>query len=106
MIATTSQRVGPFCVSRVRYNVPGTSEYREQEWTIPYTGTAVALDKSGAGTRLAAVGSAFAEWLAGSPYAAEIKPDQLLSYLNGVPAEYGVDPRPHKLEWMLHQAKT
>jgi len=106
VIETASQGEGPIGVFRVRYKVPGTGDYREQEWTIPYTGTAVALDKAGAGTRLAAVGCTFAEWLAGSPYAAEVNPDQLLAYLNGVPAEYGVDPRPHRLEWMLHQAKV
>jgi Mg-chelatase subunit ChlD len=106
VIETAPQGEGPLGVFRVRYKVPGTNDYREQEWTIPYTGTAVALDKAGAGTRLAAVGSTFAELLAGSPYAAGINPDQLLSYLNGIPAEYGVDPRPHKLEWMLHQAKA
>ena len=88
VIETTSRGEGPIGVFRVRYKVPGTGDYREQEWTIPYTGTAVALDKAGAGTRLAAVGCVFAEWLAGSPYAAEANPDQLLSYLNGVPAEY------------------
>lgn len=105
-IETAPLGEGPIGVFRVRYKVPGTSNYREQEWTIPYTGTATPLDKAGAGTRLAAVGSAFAEWLAGSPYAAEVNPDQLLSYLKGVPAEYGVDPRPHKLEWMLQRAKA
>jgi Mg-chelatase subunit ChlD len=106
VIETASQGHGPIGVFRVRYKVPGTGDYREQEWTIPYTGTAVSLEKAGAGIRLGTVACAFAEWLAGSPYAAEVNPDQLLAYLNGVPAEYGVDPRPHRLEWMLRQAKA
>ena len=106
VIETAPQGQGPIGVFRVRYLVPGTHEYREQEWTIPYTGSAVSLDKAGAATRLAAVAGALAEWLAGSPYAAEITPDVLFPYLNGVPAEFGADPRPHRLEWMLHQAKA
>jgi hypothetical protein len=56
--------------------------------------------------RLAATAGAFAEWLAASPYAAEVTPDRLLGYLNGVPETYGADPRPKKLEWMIRQAKS
>ena len=47
----------------------------------------------------------FAEWLAASPYAQAVTPDELLGYLNGVPETYGADPRPEKLEWMIRQAK-
>ena len=56
--------------------------------------------------RLAATASAFSEWLASSPYAAEVTPDRLLGYLSGVPEVYGADARPKKLEWMIRQAKS
>lgn len=50
--------------------------------------------------------SAFSEWLASSPFAQEVTPDQLLNYLGGVPEIYGADARPKKLEWMIRQAKS
>jgi len=56
--------------------------------------------------RLSATASEFSEWLASSPYAQEVTPDQLLNYLGGVPEIYGADARPKKLEWMLRQAKS
>ncbi len=97
---------GPLATVRVRYKIPGTRDYREQEWTVPYTGNAVSLEQASPAMRLAATASAFSEWLAGSPYAPEITPDHLLSYLNGVPEVYGADARPKKLEWMIRQAKS
>jgi len=56
--------------------------------------------------RLAATASAFSEWLAASPFAGEVNPNQLLNYLSGVPEIYGADGRPKKLEWMIRQAKS
>ena len=97
---------GPVATVRVRYKVPGTSDYREQEWVVPYTGGAVLLEQANPAMRLAATASAFSEWLATSPYAGEVTPDRLLSYLSGVPQVYGADGRPKKLEWMIREAKT
>jgi Ca-activated chloride channel family protein len=97
---------GPLGTVRVRYRVPGTQEYREQEWVVPYNGSAPALEQSSPALRLAATASAFSEWLATSPYAGEVTPDRLLGYLSGVPEVYGVDTRPKKLEWMIRQAKS
>jgi Mg-chelatase subunit ChlD len=97
---------GPLAIVRVRYKVPGTTEFHEHEWPVPYTGNAVALELAGPAIRLAAVASAFSEWLASSPYAAEVTPDSLLGLLSGVPEVYGADGRPKKLEWMLRQAKS
>jgi hypothetical protein len=91
---------------RARYKVPGTGEYREQAWDVPYTGTGVALDQASPAMRLAATACAFSEWLATSPFAAEVSTDQLLQYMNGVPQFYGADGRPAKLEWMIRQAKS
>jgi hypothetical protein len=106
VVDVSSRGEGDLAVVRVRYKVPGTVEYREQEWPVPYTGTAVALEQASSATRLAATASAFSEWLVSSPYAAEVTPDRLLAYLNGVPEVYGLDPRPRKLEWMIRQAQT
>ncbi|MGO8676018.1 MAG: YfbK domain-containing protein [Limisphaerales bacterium] len=97
---------GPLGVVRVRYKVPATGEYREQEWTVAYTGSAVPLEKAGPALRLAAVAGAFSEWLASSPFAAEATPERLLGYLGGVPDAYGPDARPRKLEWMIRQAQS
>ncbi len=96
---------GPLATVRVRYKVPGTSDYHEHEWEVPFTGNAVPLDQAGAAMRLAVVSSEFAEWLAASPYATEVSPDALLRYLAGVPEQYGVDGRPAKLKAMIQQAK-
>jgi anti-sigma factor RsiW/uncharacterized protein YegL len=97
---------GPLAVVRVRYRVPGTTDYHEHEWPVPYTANAVALKRASLAMRLAATASAFSEWLVSSPYAGEVTPDRLLGYFSGVPEVYGADARPKKLEWMIRQAKS
>jgi Mg-chelatase subunit ChlD len=97
---------GPLCTVRARYRDPGTSDYHEHAWEVPYTGAATPLDKATPAMRLAASAAAFSEWLAGSPFASEITLDKLLNYLNGIPAVYGADTRPQKLEWMVRQTKS
>jgi len=56
--------------------------------------SAISLEQASPAMRLAATTSAFSEWLASSPYAAEVTPDHLLGYLSGVPEIYGADARP------------
>jgi len=97
---------GPLGTVRVRFKVPGTSDYREHEWPVPYDGAAKPLEQSAFPMRLATTAAAFSEWLVSSPYAAEVAPDRLLSYLSGVPESCPADPRPKKLEWMIRQAKS
>jgi hypothetical protein len=97
---------GPLCTVRARFRIPGTGDYREHAWDVPFNGGAVALEQASPAMRLAATASAFAEWLASSPYAAEVTPDRLLGYLSGVPEVCGADARPKKLEWMIRQAKS
>jgi Mg-chelatase subunit ChlD/uncharacterized protein involved in exopolysaccharide biosynthesis len=97
---------GPLAIVRVRFKVPGTSDYREHEWAVPFTGNAVSLEQASPAMRIAATASAFSEWLVSSPYAAEVTPDRLLGYLGGVPEIFGADARPKKLEWMIRQAKA
>ena len=97
---------GDLAVARVRFKVPGTDDYREHEWTVPYLGASAPLDQSTPSLRLAAVAGAFAEWLVSSPFAGEVTPDALLSLLRGVPAQFGADTRPQRLEAMIRQAKS
>ena len=97
---------GPLCTVRVRFRIPGTADYREHAWDVPFNGNAVALEQASPAMRLAVTGSALSEWLASSPYATEVTPDRLLGYLSGVPEVYGADARPKKLEWMIRQAKS
>jgi hypothetical protein len=69
-------------------------------------GTVPALDQSSPAMRLAATAGAFSEWLAASPFAQEVTPDELLKDLSGVPQVYGADQRPAQLETMIREAKS
>ena len=93
-------------IVRVRFKVPGTVDYHEHEWTVPFQALAPAMEHASSSMRLAAAASAFSEWLAQNPYAAEVTTDRLLAMLDGVPAIYGADARPAKLESMIRQAKS
>lgn len=97
---------GPLGWVRARFRIPGTQEYREQEWVLNYTGPSPTLDHAAPTLRLAATAAAFAEWLASSPFAGEVTPDLLLRSLGDAPGTFGVDPRPRKLEAMIRQAKS
>ena len=91
---------------RVRFRDVASGEYRERSWEVPYSGPTTTLEQAAPSLRLAATSAAFSEWLAGSPFAAEVNPDRLLPLLQGVTEHFGADPRPKKLEWMLRQAKA
>jgi len=106
VIQTNPEGEGPIGIVRVRYREPETGLYREHEFEVPYLGPALPLDMSAASLRLATAASAFSEWLASSPYAAEVETDRLLALLGGVPEYYQLDPRPKQLEWMVRQAKS
>ncbi len=97
---------GPICTVYVRYRTPGTSDYTEHAWAVPYEGASPALDKASPAMRLAATASAFSEWLAGTPYAADVTLNSLQSYLRGIPEFYGIDARPKQLETMLREARS
>jgi Mg-chelatase subunit ChlD len=97
---------GDLATVRVRFKVPGTSDYREHAWPVPFNGPAQPLDHASPALRLAGTASAFSEMLAGSQFATEVTSDALLRLINGVPRDFGADPRPQKLEWMIRQAKS
>ncbi len=96
---------GPLCTVRCRFKIPGTTDYREQAWDVPFTGNALSLEQASPAMRLAGSAAAFAEWLVASPFAAEVTPDRVLGVMSGVPEVFGADSRPKKLEWMIRQAK-
>jgi Mg-chelatase subunit ChlD len=106
VIETNPQGDGPIATVRVRYRLPGTADYQEHEWAVPFSGNAVSFEQASPAMRLAGSAAAFSEWLGSSPYAAEITPDRLIMYLSGVSTVYGADPGPQKLEWMVRQAKA
>src|ERR1019366_890191 len=87
---------GPLRPVRVRLRIPGTADYREHAWGVPFTGNALPLEQSTLALRLAATASALSEWLASSPYAGDVTTDRLLGYLSGVPEVYGADAHPKK----------
>jgi hypothetical protein len=105
-VETKPDGAGPVATVYVRYRIPGTQDVRERSWTVEYDSTAPALDQSSPAMKLAAVSAEFSEWLAASPFAQEVTPDELLKDLSGVPQVYGADPRPAQLEWMVRQAKS
>ena len=105
-VETKPDGTGPVATVYVRYKIPGTMEIQEHSWDVPYNGNAPALGQSSAAMRLAATAGAFSEWLAASPFAQEVSPDELLKDLSGVPQIYGADQRPKQLEWMIRQAKS
>jgi Mg-chelatase subunit ChlD len=105
-IETDASGQGSVGTVRVRYREPESGKYLEHEWQIPYNGAAVAFDSAPASMRLAGSATAFAEWLAKSPYAGQVTLDQLLNYVRDVPTAFAPDSRPRELEGMLRQAKT
>ena len=105
-IETKADGAGPISTVRVRYKIPGSTDYREHSWDVAYTGNSPALEQSSAAMRLAAVAAAFSEWLSESPFAQQIELDDLLKILRGVPKIYGPDERPKKLERMIQEAKN
>ncbi|HSY17876.1 MAG TPA: von Willebrand factor type A domain-containing protein [Candidatus Acidoferrales bacterium] len=105
-VETKLDGTGPVAAVHVRYKVPGTTDYQEHSWDVAYEGNVPALEQASAAMRLAGTASAFSEWLAVSPFAQEVTPDELLKVISGVPEIYGADERPKKLEWMIRQAKS
>lgn len=106
IVEVDSAGAGPLAIVRARYKDPDTGLYHEREWAVPYNGTSPELSQSTPSLRLATAASAFSEWLAMSPFAAEVSPEALLPLLSGVPEVYGADSRPNNLEWMIRQAQS
>ena len=104
-VETKPDGTGPIATVRVRYKVPGTADYQERSWEVPYAGNALSLERSSAALRLAGMAGAFAEWLAQSPHAQQVSPAELLKIISGVPQIYSADERPKQLEWMIREAQ-
>jgi Mg-chelatase subunit ChlD len=106
VIQVNAQGVGPLGIVRVRYKVPASGGYVEQQWVLPCESAVPRLERASPAMRLAVTAASFAEWLARSPYAEEVSPAALQSVLRGVPEAYAPDPRPQRLAAMLQQART
>ena len=98
---------GPLCTVRVRFRIPGTADYREHAWDVPFTrqrggaGAGEPGDAAGRhGERVLRV--AGVEPVCG----AKSRPTGCSATCSGVPEVYGADARPKKLEWMIRQAKS
>jgi Mg-chelatase subunit ChlD len=91
------QGEGPIATVRVRFKVPGTQDYREHAWEVPFNGAAPALEQAKPAMRLAAAAAGFAEWLSDSPFAAEVSPTALRRVLVGVPEFFGANSRTKQL---------
>lgn len=100
------QGEGGIGVVRARFREPSTGVYRELEWPVPYSGGASTMEQSSPAMRLAGTSALFAEWLATSPYAAEVTVDRLQLWLRNVADAFSPDARPRQLETMLGQARA
>lgn len=106
LIQVNESGSGAIGVVRVRYRVPASGQYVEQEWEIPHDRNVPTLDRAAASLRLSASAGAFAEWLARSPFAEQVNLDRLLSLSADIPSQWHPDPRPQQLQQMLQQAKA
>ncbi len=88
------QGAGPIGTARARYRDPGTNNFHELTWKIPYNGRPPVFDQATPSLRLAAVAGYFAEYLQQSPFAGDASPRGLLDLLRGVPEAFPNDPRP------------
>ena len=96
---------GPLATVRVRYKIPATGRYVEEEWELPYDSSSKPLESAKPSMRLASVAASFAEWMAANPHAASVSLRDLERYLTGVPEEFSSDERPKRLRNMLQQAR-
>ncbi|MBL9171126.1 MAG: von Willebrand factor type A domain-containing protein [Verrucomicrobiales bacterium] len=106
LIQVNDSGSGAIGTVRVRYRVPASGQYVEQEWEMPHERNVPTLDRGAASLRLAATAGAFAEWLARSPFAEQVKLDRLLSLNADIPSQWNPDPRPQQLQQMLQQAQA
>ncbi|MGB0578859.1 MAG: YfbK domain-containing protein [Limisphaerales bacterium] len=103
-IQTDRHGTGPIATVRVRYKIPATGRYVEEEWELPYD-PAQPLENAKPSMRLATVAASFAEWMAANPHAGSVSLGDLQRYLTGVPEEFSSDERPKQLRTMLQQAR-
>lgn len=100
------QGEGVIATVRARFKVPGTADYQEHSWPVPYRGPAPALDQAPAALRLAVAAAAFSEWLARSPFANEVQPRELLKQVEAIRPQFPYDSRPQELLKMLTRASA
>lgn len=105
-IQVNRRGVGPLGVVRVRFRVPATGEYVEEQWELDYTPAELPLKSAPPAMRLSAVATGFAEWLAANPFAGGVNLTDLERFLTGVPEAFPNDARPRELRRMISQSRT
>jgi len=84
---------GPLATVRVRYKIPGTTDYREQAWEVPFNGNAPAMEQSS--PRCASPPAPAPLRVAGRQSARGRSPaGRIVELLSGVPEAFGADSRP------------
>ncbi len=96
---------GPIGVARLRFLNPATGGYEEKSWPLAHERNVPSLDRAAPSMRLAACAAIFAEWLARSPYAAEVSPEALAGMLGNAAERFAPDARPERLADMIRQAR-
>ena len=96
---------GPIGVARIRFLNPATGVYEEKSWPLAHEKSVPSLDQAAPSMRLAASAAMFAEWLAQSPYAAEVSPEALTGMLGDAAEHFAPDARPEGLANMIRQAR-
>ena len=104
IVQTDPAAPGPLGWVRVRYRIPETGRYEEQEYVMSARTPPPKIGEASPSIRLAVAAASFAEWLARSPYAGEVTPRKLLDLMRGLPELYKPDPRPALLEQMIRRA--
>ncbi len=104
-IQVDPQGSGPLGVARIRFLNPATGVYEEKAWPLAYEKQVPSLEQAAPSLRLAAGAALFAEWLAQSPYAAEVSPEALAGMLGDAAERLAPDARPARLADMIRQAR-
>lgn len=94
---------GDIGVLRVRYRTPGTQNFEEKTWRLPYSAKTENLPNAAPSLRLAAAASIFAEWLAHNPYASAVEIDTLEQLVRTLPPAYRED---RKVQTLLNMIQT
>lgn len=104
-IQTLPQGNGPIGTLRVRYREPATGVYRELSWDLRYDGPPASIEQSTPALQLAGSAALFAESLAGSPYASEVRLPDLTRILRQSLDFYAAEANASQLLEMMETAR-
>lgn len=105
VVEINNEGSGPIGWIRVRYQDPVNHQFSEDEKILDFRGEAPSLEVASPSLKLAASAGAFAEWLGGNPYSAQVELPKLETMLEDVVGVYQTDPRPMQLNNMIRSAR-